>query len=204
MPTQIVQEAEKIVENKFKPILYGRKVVLFEFTPADLDQFVKLHREDKNGYMQQYCLKLMTEEEAKSFVATMFLAKQIKCWSVYIKSNREKRCAGFIYLTHMNSFSADLSGCMDNEIIRGILKYIRKDNCTFAEDAIRTLIKHCFDDIGYNRITASILSNNRRALALNKKSGFKEEGVFKESFHMDDNFYNVVQLAILKKEWKNG
>ena len=201
----IVQEAEKIIAEKpkeWKTILYGRKVVLFSFTPSDLDQFVKLHREDKQGYMQQYCLKLMTEEEAKKFVATMFLTNQIKCWSVYIKSNKEKKCAGFIYLTNFSSFGACISGIMDNEIIKGLMKQIKKENYTFAEDSIRTLVQHCFD-MGLLRIETTVLQNNRRALALDRKCGFVEEGRFRDAFQMDNKFYDVIQLSILKKEWKN-
>ena len=185
-------------------ILYGKKVVLFDFRPEDLEHFVKLHREDKFGYMQQYCLKKMTQEEGIKFVTALILSNQIKCWAVYIKNNKGKNCAGFIYLSNMTSFSANISGIMDVEIIRGLLKQIRHDKYTFAEDSIRTLISHCFNGVGLSRIETTVLSNNRRALALDKKIGFVNEGRFREAFQMDNAFYDVIQLAILKREWNNG
>lgn len=216
MDTQIVQEAEKIVnipeistyEKLDKPIIWGKKVGLFSFTPADLEHFVRLHWEDKNGYMQKYCLKAMTEQEATKFTATMFLTGQIKCWSVYLKQNSLKNLldnkrAGFIYLTDFTTFSANISGIMDTAIMKGLLKFIRHENYTFAEDTIRTLVQHCFD-CGLSRIETDVLANNRRALALDKKCGFVQEGIFRESFQMENQFYDTVFLSILKREFKNG
>jgi len=206
--TQIAQEAEKIVNKEqpelntwqklTKPILYGKKVILFEFIPEDLDHFVKLHREDKNGYMQQYCLKKMTEQEAKSFVTTMILTNQIKCWSVYMKNNSLKNIlednrAGFVYLSNFTDFSANISGIMDTVIMRGLLKQIRHEKVTYAEDTIRTLVSHCFNS-GLSRVETQVLANNRRALALDKKCGFQ----------MDGQFYDTVFMSILKKEYRDG
>lgn len=217
MENQIVQEAEKIANDRQpelttwekleKKILYGKKTILFSFVPADLEHFVKLHREDKNGFMQKYCLKKMTEEEAIKFSATMFLTGQIKCWSVYLKQNSlknliENKRAGFIYLTNLTSFSATISGIMDTAIMKGLLKHIRHGEITFAEDSIRTLVAHAFNQ-GLFRIETSVLSNNRRALALDRKCGFTEEGRLREAGQIDNIFYDVVLLSILKKEFKN-
>jgi hypothetical protein len=136
----------------------------------------------------------------------MFMTGQLKCWSVYLKQNSlknlvENRRAGFIYFDNMTSFSANISGIMDTIIMKGLLKQIRRDKVTFAEDAIRTLVDYAFSDLGLRRIETTVLANNRRALALDEKCGFVKEGLLRESFHMDDRFYDVVLLSILKKDW---
>ena len=209
METQTIKE-EVAVNRMFKKIIYGKKVILFDFVPSDLEHFVRLHREDKNGYMQNYCLKKMTEEEAMKFTVALFMAGRLKCWSVYLKQNSlknllENRRAGFIYLDNMTSFSANISGVMDTAVMKGLLKQIRHDKITFAEDSIRTLVNHCFNDLGLKRIETTVLSNNRKALALDKKCGFVEEGKFRKAFQMDDKFIDIVQLSILNsnKGWKN-
>jgi len=217
MDTQIVQEAEKIANDKTpeqntwaklsKPIIYGKKTIMFEMTPADLQHFARLHREDKNGYMQQYSLKKMTEEEAVKFCAVMFATGQLKCWSVYLKQTslkdlQNERRAGFIYLHCFTDFSCAYSGIMDTAVMKGLLKHIRHGDTTFAEDAVRTILKHCFD-CGLSRIETTVLENNRRALALDKKCGLIEEGRFRKAFHMDNIFIDVIQLAILREDLQN-
>lgn len=216
MPSQIVQEAEKILSDDkleqpriFKKILYGQKTILFDFVPADLPHFVKLHREDMRGFLHRYCLKKMTEQEGMKFTAAMFLTGQLKCWSVYLKQNSiknlmENKRAGFIYIDNLTSFSANISGVMDSAVMKGLLKQIRRDKVTFAEDSSRTLINHLFSDLGLHRIETSVLADNRRSLALMKKIGFVEEGRLRESFRLDDEkFVDVVQFGLLKKEWEN-
>lgn len=209
----IVQEAEQIIAEplrekpkEVKRILYGKKVILFAFEPQDLQHFVRLHRNDPHGYMHKYCLKKMTEPEAMSFMAAAFMTGQLVCWSVYLKQNSlrnmmDNKCAGFIYLTNLEPFAANISGVMDTAVMKGLLKHIRRGDETFAEDAIKTLVNYCFTDLGMSRIETSVLSNNRRALALDRKCGFVQEGVLRESFQMDGKFYDTVLLSILKREW---
>lgn len=209
----IVQEAEKIANPQPQPqpkivkrVIYGQKVVLFGVEPVDLPHFVRLHREDARGYMQKYCLKNMTEAEAMHFCTMLFATRQVLCWSVYLKQTSikdlvEDRRAGFIYLTDMTSFSANISGVMDAAVMKGLLKQIRRDKVTFAEDAIKTIIDYCFTELGLRRIDTSVIANNKRALALDRKCGFVEEGRLRQAFHIDDKFLDVVMLSILRDEW---
>ena len=210
---QIVQEAEKIAneqqlntyEKLDKKIIYGKKVVLFAFEPVDLEHFVRLHKEDAQGYMQDYCLKKMVHDEAMKFTAMLFLTKQIKCWSVYLKQNSfknlmENRRAGFIYLTNFTSFSVNISGIMDSAIMKGLLKFIRRGTKTFAQDAIETLTQYIFD-CGLERLETTVVIDNRRALALDKQCGFKEEGRLRKAFYDGSKFRDVIMLSILKEDW---
>jgi hypothetical protein len=185
--------------------LIGKKVILFEFLPADLEHFVKLHREDKLGFMQDCCLKKMTEDEAKNYVRALVLTGQIQCWSVYTKDGKNSHRAGFIYLGDKSSFSCQVSGIMDNEFAKGITKRIREGKYTYSEDALRVILDYCFNKLNFIRVASSILPVNKRALALSKKAGFEEEGIMRKSFKLDDDvFSDVVKLAILKEEYQNG
>jgi len=183
--------------------LIGKKVILFEFLPADLEHFVKLHREDKLGYMQGYCLKDMSEDEAKNYVKALVLANQFYCWSVYPKEGKNSHRGGFIYLTDVSHFSAQVSGIMDSEFAKGVTKRIREGKYTYSEDALRVILDYCFNKLNFLRISSSILSTNRRALALSKKVGFTQEGLFKKAFQANENTYSdVVKLAIMKEEYQ--
>jgi len=209
METLLEEQQELSTYDKLdKKIIYGRKVILFAFEPVDLDRFVELHQQDEKGYMLQYCLKKMDFEEARKYIATLFFTRQVKCWSVYIKKGfikglKDNKRAGFVYLTDFEPHAVHIAGIMDTAVMRGLLKHLRRDKLTFAEDTLRTLCNYLFNEIGLHRATVSVLANNRRSLVLNKKCGFKEEGRLREAFQMDDKYFDIIQMAILKKEWKD-
>lgn len=204
----MVDVEQKRESRNIVSIIYGRKVILFPFESADLPHFIQLHREDREGYMQRYCLKNMTEEEATNFVKMLFYTGQIHCWSVYLKQNTLRRevadrRAGYIYITDVTSFSCQVSGIMDNYLMRGLIKHIRRGKMTYAEDTLRTLVRYLFFEVGLRRVETTVLATNRRALFLNKRVGFKVEGKLREAFHIDDKYVDVFYLAILKSEVDN-
>jgi RimJ/RimL family protein N-acetyltransferase len=184
-------------------IIYGKKVVLFEFVPEDLEHFVKLHRGDKKGYLQKFCLKQMTKEEAEEYTRALVITRQIKCWSVWTKQGKASRRIGFIYLSDMTSFSAGITGIMDTEVAKGVTRKIREGKYTFSEDVLRTLIEYCFNKLGLLRLETDIVKNNKRALLIAKKAGFIQEGISRQSLKVDDRFFDVIQLSLLKQEYKN-
>lgn len=190
--------------SELDKIVYGRKVVLFPMEMVDFPQFLKLHREDSKGYLMKYCLKNMTDEEAAIYLIALLAAGQIKVWSVFTKEGRKSHCIGFIYLSDMTSFSATITGIMDSAVAKGVVKLIRHGKYTFSEDTLRAMYAHCFNGMGLSRLDTQILANNRRALNIAKKAGFIEEGRFRDAYKCDDAFYDIITLAILKKETENG
>jgi hypothetical protein len=183
-------------------VIYGKKVILFDFLATDLDHFVKLHRDDKKGYLQHMCLKKMTEDEAKDYVKALIISGQIKIYSVFTKEGKASKRIGFIYLGEKSSFSCSTSGIMDMDIAKGLLKQIRKGKYTWAEDSYQTLIKHCFNGMGMQRLTTTVLSNNRRSIKLTEKVGFVKEGRLRKAFKMDDKYYDIIQYGLLKEDLK--
>lgn len=184
-------------------ILYGKKVILFPFEAGDLKHFVELHRQDNNGYLGQYCLKDMTEEEAGKYVTALLLTRQIIAWSVNTKEGKATRQIGFVYLHDITSFSCGISGVMDYKIVKGLGKLIREKKYTFAEDTSRVIISYCFNGFNKERVETSVLEDNRRALALDRKVGWVQEGIARNAIKVNDEFKNIRLMSILKKEWEN-
>jgi hypothetical protein len=46
------------------------------------------------------------------------------------------------------------------------------------------------------------LAFNKAVIKLHKKFGFQEEGYFRQHIKKDDQFLDVVALAILREEWR--
>ena len=186
-------------------IIYGKKVILFALELVDLPHFIKLHREDKKGNLQEMCLREMSEEEAERYIRALLLTGQIKVWSVYTKDMKNPHRIGFIYLHNMTSFSTGMAGEMDSEIVKGLGKIIRNGKYTYSEDTSRTLIDFCFNRLNLHRVETSILESNHRSLLLTKKVGWREEGKARDAIKIGENEYkNLILLSILNKDWKNG
>lgn len=64
------------------------------------------------------------------------------------------------------------------------------------------ILRHAFDDLNLHRIHLTVLEDNTRARRLYQKIGFKEEGVKHEAVYKAGKFLNVVELALLKRDFK--
>lgn len=185
-------------------IIIGRRVVLFPLVPQDLDHFIKLHREDRQGYMQRYCLKEMTEEEAKKYILALLTTNTIIVFTVYTKEGKASRKAGYVYLSDISRHGACISGIMDKEFSKGLGRQLRKDKYTFSQDALHTLLGFCFEKMGLNRITSDTIEGNRLAQALLKKEKFIQEGIMRQGAYINGEYKNIANFSLLKEEWKNG
>lgn len=181
--------------------LIGKRVILFPLEEHDLDDFVKIHRNDKRGVMCRFSLKEMTEEEARKYTIGLLAARQIIVWVVMTKEGKASRKAGYIYISDLSKFSVNVSGIMSRDFATGLSKQIRRNKYTFAQDALHTLLKHCFDELGLERIECGILEENRTAVALALREGFTKEGTLRKYFCINDELKNIVILSILKPEF---
>lgn len=62
--------------------------------------------------------------------------------------------------------------------------------------ALKKILSYPFDQLGLGRVTAVCLSSNARAINLNRKLGFKEEGRMRRAAGDDD----VIIMGLLKEE----
>ena len=202
METLVEEKTEVKNENKTTAVLTGRKTMLFPFSVNDLPLFLKLHREDKKGYLGQFCLKYMNALEALNYVNALFQLNKIHVWTVYTKEVKS-RVVGFVYVSDLEKFKCSISGVMDGEFARGLGREIRRDKYTYTEDAFRTLISHIFT-CTMIRIEANVQETNRLSLALCKKVGFVTEGCRRKAMELDGQFLNVIYMSILKEEHTNA
>lgn len=204
MSETIVQEAQNIIqmENKTTAIIKGRKTMLFPFHINDVSMFIKLHRNDKKGYLGQFCFKYMSEGEAINYLHNLIALNQIHIWTVFTKEMKP-RFVGFVYLSNLEKYKATISGVMDAEFVRGLSRELRRDKYTYSEDAFRCLVKHAFSTT-IIRIESDCLEENRLSFNLCKRVGFILEGIRRKSMEMDGQFYNVMYMSIIKEEYRDA
>ena len=72
----------------------------------------------------------------------------------------------------------------------------------YGTDAIQTLLRYAFEELGLRKIELYLNPENERALACYKKCGFIEEGRARDHMFYKGRYLDDLQMGILKEEWK--
>lgn len=73
----------------------------------------------------------------------------------------------------------------DNYLSRGI-----------GAEATKLIIQYGFKELGLHKIFLRVLSNNTRAIKCYEKVGFIQEGYFKDEVLIQENYHDLVFMAI--------
>lgn len=182
------------------PVIRGKNVILVPFFDVlDMDKFIELHQKDKKGYMCRFCLKDLNEDNAIEYIQGLIDAGDLYIWNVCPINDQKKR-AGFIYLTSVQEgHSVSINGIMDRKAVKEIIAGGRKEVLTFADDATNALVLECFNN-GFVRVEGDAVSDDREAIALHKRCGFKQEGLLRKAVKIGDEFKDLIIVSIIKEE----
>jgi ribosomal-protein-alanine N-acetyltransferase len=72
----------------------------------------------------------------------------------------------------------------------------------YMTEALRAVIGNGFERMGLNRVDALVYTKNDASIHLLKKLGFKQEGLLRDYFCLDGNFYDHYLFALLQREWE--
>ncbi len=84
--------------------------------------------------------------------------------------------------------------------------FIGEDNCRgkgYGKQSIAQILKYGFTQLKLNKIFLRVLKNNTIAINSYNKSGFSQEGLFKQDVMINNKYYDIVFMAILESEWRN-
>ncbi len=85
--------------------------------------------------------------------------------------------------------------------------FIGEESCRgkgIGTAAARLALDYAFGELGLNRVFLRVFADNPRAIKSYEKAGFKREGTFRDDVIIGGRAYDMVFMAILKKEWENG
>lgn len=72
----------------------------------------------------------------------------------------------------------------------------------YATEAVRELLRHCFEDLGVRRVTANCFLANETSCRLIERIGMRREvHAVRESLHRSGQWLDTVGYAILKDDW---
>ncbi|MFC5467527.1 GNAT family N-acetyltransferase [Cohnella suwonensis] len=72
----------------------------------------------------------------------------------------------------------------------------------YGTEAMRLLVDFAFLEMNLNRLELEVYEFNERAIRSYVSSGFREEGRLRERFYKKGRYVDVVQMGVLKSDWK--
>jgi RimJ/RimL family protein N-acetyltransferase len=74
----------------------------------------------------------------------------------------------------------------------------------YGTELLRAMIELAFDTYQLHRLEADIDPDNAASLALLKKFGFREEGLFRERWLLGDEWRDSIMMALLAPAWRRA
>jgi ribosomal-protein-alanine N-acetyltransferase len=71
----------------------------------------------------------------------------------------------------------------------------------YMTEALSAVISTGFDKMRLNRIDALVYVKNKPSIHLLQKLGFTQEGLLRDYFYLENNFYDHYIFSLLKREW---
>lgn len=63
------------------------------------------------------------------------------------------------------------------------------------------MLSYVFDNLQLNKLRCEVLTSNEKVIRMHEKFGFRREAYYREHVKKKDEYYDVVGLAMLKREW---
>jgi RimJ/RimL family protein N-acetyltransferase len=74
----------------------------------------------------------------------------------------------------------------------------------YATEAVRELLRHCFQDLGVRRVTTNCFLANATSVRVMERVGMRRElHAVQGSLHRSGRWMDTVGYAILKAEWSS-
>jgi len=74
----------------------------------------------------------------------------------------------------------------------------------YGTEAMKLLVDFAFREMNLNRLELEVYDFNERAIRSYLKCGFKEEGRLRERIYKNGRYWDVLQMGLLKTDWKAG
>ena len=77
-------------------------------------------------------------------------------------------------------------------------------NRGYGTEAVKTMLRYAFHELGLNRVELETYSFNPRAQRCYQKAGFRRERVRRQALYRDGEFHDVITMGILRSEFEEG
>lgn len=72
----------------------------------------------------------------------------------------------------------------------------------YGSEAIKLVLQFVFEELNLNRLQLEVFSHNIKGIRAYEKTGFKKEGVLRDSLYYNGEFSDEIIMSFLKKEYE--
>ena len=73
-----------------------------------------------------------------------------------------------------------------------------------GSQAARLILDYAFETLKLHKVFLRVLASNHSAVKSYEKAGFRQEGLFREHVFLNGKANDLIFMAILRQEWKDG
>lgn len=151
-------------------------------------------------------VKWVNDEEIRNLIISDYISEaKTKQWFNDLNFNSTRKefmiclkktneAIGFTSLKNIDLFNskAELSMLIGHKTLW---------NKGYGREAKKLIINYAFNEMGLNKLYTHNWSENKRIIDLNKKMGFKIDGVLRSDIYFKGEFRDIVVMSILRSDW---
>lgn len=173
--------------------IYGKSVTLRAFTRTDMDMLCNMFNDPEiERDVVGWCFPLSMEQQNHWFDTHLYDERNQR----FIIDTAEFGPAGVISLTDID---------WKNRTATDGIK-LRSESCRgkgIGTDALMSLLRYAFDELGLYRVDTTCLEENERSRRLHEKCGFKAEGLIRECIYKGGKRHNLVLAGITESDYRD-
>jgi RimJ/RimL family protein N-acetyltransferase len=175
-------------------VIYGERVRLRAIEREDVPRFVRWFNDPEvRQFLTMY--RPLSRAEEERWVESLASRREDIVLAIEVRAGDQWVHIGNVGLHRIDwkNRTATLG------IVIGEREYWGKG---YGTEAVRTMLRYAFEELGLNRVELETYSFNPRAIRCYEKAGFKREGVRRQALYRNGKFHDVILMGILRDEFE--
>jgi len=176
------------------PFLIGEKIYLRALEQGDATIFLPWVN-DFDVIRNLVMHRPMSLEGEEAFIARVNEDKNVVVLAIVLKKDDRVIGNTALHAIHPRNHHAGFGIMIGDK---------REWNKGHGTEATRLIVRYGFETLNLNRIWLQVYEDNARAVRSYEKVGFRVEGKLREHLYRDGRFWDVLNMGILRKEWRSA
>jgi RimJ/RimL family protein N-acetyltransferase len=173
--------------------LVGERIELRRHARENYRLYGEWYRDPEIWRLTSWAASPLSPSAVEQLFEDRELSSTDDSFAIHLKGNEEPiGVISFMNLSEAND-SAELSV---------IVGHPEDRHHGYGAEAIGTILRYGFEELGLNRVGLSVFEFNEDAISTYEKLGFHEEGRLRRALKRDDAFHDAILMSVLKSEWR--
>lgn len=165
-------------------------IELREITKDDLEM-IRLWRNSKEVSQYMYTENQISTEEQQKWFDRISHDKTSMYWIIQY----DTKPLGVVSISEINKVfdSCFWAFYLGDSSVRGV---------GIGAKVEYHIISYVFDTLQLNKLCCEVLTTNEKVIKMHEKFGFRKEAYYRDHVLKNGQYYDVIGLAILKRDWQ--